>query len=165
MTFAHKMIDILNNFMLIEEYKTMLVINNINEKNKKIFFDNIVYVSFIDVVLMFVTRLKKQNFVWNLYKKALMIKIIDLMICNIKKKHDLFFLKYRLVEKFVNVILISQKDLNKDDFWNWHLSLKHCRSKMINRFKKIDEIEMTQENASKIIHCDTCAISKMNGLI
>jgi hypothetical protein len=36
---------------------------------------------------------------------------------------------------------------------------------MINQFKKIDEIEMIQENASKIVHCDTCAISKMHRLI
>jgi hypothetical protein len=41
----------------------MLVINCINEKNRKMFFDNIAYVSFIDVILMFVTRLKKQDFV------------------------------------------------------------------------------------------------------
>jgi hypothetical protein len=36
---------------------------------------------------------------------------------------------------------------------------------MINQFKKIDEIEVTQENASKIVQCDTCAILKMHRLI
>jgi hypothetical protein len=36
---------------------------------------------------------------------------------------------------------------------------------MINQFKKIDEIEVIQENASKIVQCDTCAISKMHRLI
>jgi hypothetical protein len=123
MTFAHEMIDTLNNFMLIEEYKTMLIINRINEKNRKMFFDNIVYVSFIDVILMFVTRLKKQDFVWNMYKKALMIKTIDVMICDIEKKHDLFLLKYRFVEKFVNAIQSHKKILTKTTFWNWHLQL------------------------------------------
>ncbi len=63
MTFAHEIIDTLNDFMLIEEYETMLVINCINEKNRRMFFDNIVYMSFIDVILMFVIRLKKQNFI------------------------------------------------------------------------------------------------------
>jgi hypothetical protein len=92
-TFAHKMIDTSNDFMLIEEYEIMLVIDRINEKNRRIFFDNIVYVLFTDVILMFVTRLKKQDFVWNMYKKALMIKSIDVMICDIEKKHDLFLLK------------------------------------------------------------------------
>jgi hypothetical protein len=36
---------------------------------------------------------------------------------------------------------------------------------MINQLKKIDEIEVTQENASKIVQCDTCAILKMHRLI
>jgi hypothetical protein len=63
MTFVHKMIDTSNDFMLIEEYEIMFVINRINKNNRRIFFDNIVYVSFIDVILMFVTRFKKQDFV------------------------------------------------------------------------------------------------------
>jgi hypothetical protein len=62
-TSAHEMIDTSNDFMLIEEYEIMLVINRINEKNRKMFFDNIVYVSFINVILMFVTRFQKQDFV------------------------------------------------------------------------------------------------------
>jgi hypothetical protein len=103
-TFTHEIIDISNDFMLITKYEIMLVINRINEKNRRMFFDNIVYISFIDVILMFVTRFKKQNFVWNMYKKTLMNKSIDAMICNIEKKHNLFFLKYRSIEKFVNAI-------------------------------------------------------------
>jgi hypothetical protein len=39
-----------------------------------------------------------------MYKKALMNKLINAMICDIEKKHDLFFLKYRSVEKFVNAV-------------------------------------------------------------
>jgi hypothetical protein len=143
----------------------MLIIDCINEKNRRMFFDNIVYVSFIDVILMFVTRLKKQDFVWNMYKKALMIKLIDVRICDIKKKHDLSLLKYRFVEKFVNAVQSHKKILAKTTFWNWHWRLKHCRSKMINQLKKIDEIEIIQKNASKIVQCDTCAILKMHRLI
>ncbi len=165
MTFAHKMIDTSNDFMLIEEYEIMLVINRINEKNRRMCFDNIVYVSFIDVILMFVTRFKKQNFVWNMYKKALMIKSIDVMICNIEKKHDSFFLKYRFVEKFVNAVQSHKKILTKTIFWNWHLRSKHCQLKMINQLKKINEIKIIQKNASKIVQCDTvmrerCRVTK-----
>jgi hypothetical protein len=36
---------------------------------------------------------------------------------------------------------------------------------MINQVKKIDEIEVIQENASKIVQCDTCAILKIHRLI
>jgi hypothetical protein len=165
MTSAHEMIDTSNDFMLIEEYEIMLVIDRINEKNWKMFFENIVYVLFIDVILMFVIRLKKQDFVWNMYKKALMIKSIDVMICDIEKKHDLFLLKYRFVEKFVNAVQSHKKILTKTTLWNWHLRLKHCRSEIINQSKKIDEIEIIQKNASKIVQCDTCVISKMHRLI
>jgi hypothetical protein len=115
-TFVHKLIDISNDFMMIEKYKIMLVINHINNKNRKMFFENIAYMSFIDVILMFVTRFKKQNFVWNIYKKALMNKLIDAMICDIEKKHDLFFLKYRLIKKFVNSVHFHKKILTKTIF-------------------------------------------------
>jgi hypothetical protein len=115
-TSAHEMIDILNDFMLIEKYEIMFVINRINEKNRRMFFDNIVYISFIDVILMFVTRFKKKDFVWNMYKKVLMNKLIDAMICDIEKKHDLSFLKYRSIEKIRQCSSISQKHFNKDDF-------------------------------------------------
>jgi hypothetical protein len=57
------MIDTSNDSMLIEEYEIMLVTDRINEKDRRMFFDNTAYVSSTDVTLMFVTRLKKQNFV------------------------------------------------------------------------------------------------------
>ncbi len=82
-TFAHELINIFNDSMMIEKYEIMIVTNHINDKNRRMFFENIAYVSFIDVILMFVTRFKKQDFVWNMYKKALMIKLIDVMICDI----------------------------------------------------------------------------------
>ncbi len=164
-TFAHELIDIFNDSMMIEKYEIMLVINHINDKNRRMFFKNIAYMSFIDVILMFITRLKKQDFVWNMYKKTLMNKLIDVIICDIEKKHDLFLLKYRSIEKFVNTVQFHKKILAKTISWNRHLRLKHCRSKMINQLKKIDEIEVTQEDASKIVQCDTCAISKMHRLI
>jgi hypothetical protein len=100
-----------------------------------------------------------------MYKKALMNKSIDEVIFDIEKKHDLSLLKYKLVEKFVNAIQSYKKILSKTNFWNWHLRLKHCRSEMINQLKKIDEIEVIQENASKIVQRDTCAIFKMHCLI
>jgi hypothetical protein len=164
-TLVHELIDTFNDSMMIERYETMFVTNHINDKNRRMFFENIAYVSFIDVILMFVTRLKKQDFVWNMYKKTLIIKSIDVMICDIEKKHDLFLLKYRLVQKFVNAVQSHKKILTKTILWNWHLRLEHCRTKIINQLKKIDEIEITQRNASKIVQCDTCAISKMHRLI
>jgi hypothetical protein len=57
------MIDTSNDFILIEEYEIMFVINYIKEKNRRMFFDNIIYMLFINVILIFVTRFKIQNFV------------------------------------------------------------------------------------------------------
>jgi hypothetical protein len=57
------MIDISNESMMIEEYETMLINDKINEKNRRMFFDNIAYVSSTDVILVFVIRLKKQKYV------------------------------------------------------------------------------------------------------
>jgi hypothetical protein len=57
-TFAYEIIDTLNNFMLIEKYEIMLVINRIHEINRKMFCDNIVYVLFINIILIFITHFK-----------------------------------------------------------------------------------------------------------
>jgi hypothetical protein len=45
--------------MMIKNYEIMFIINHINEKNRRMFFDNIVYILFIDVILMFVSHYKK----------------------------------------------------------------------------------------------------------
>jgi hypothetical protein len=60
---AHEIIDISNELMLIKKHKTILVNDKINEKNRRMFFDNIVYVSSIEITFMFVTRLKRQRYV------------------------------------------------------------------------------------------------------
>ncbi len=48
---------------MIEKNETMLINDKINEKDRKMFFDNIAYVSLIDVIFLFVTRFKKQKYV------------------------------------------------------------------------------------------------------
>ncbi len=49
--------------MMIEKYETILVNDKINEKDQRMFFDNIAYVSLTDVILVFVIRFKKQRYV------------------------------------------------------------------------------------------------------
>jgi hypothetical protein len=48
-----------------------------------------------------------------MYKKALMKKSIDAVIRDIEKKHDLLFLKYRSIEKFVNAVQFRKNILAK----------------------------------------------------
>jgi hypothetical protein len=75
------------------------------------------------------------------------------------------FFKISIRRKIRQCSSVSQKDLIEDDFLKLTFTIKHCRSKMINQLKKIDKIEIIQKNASKIVQCDTCAISKMHRLI
>jgi hypothetical protein len=93
-------------------------------------------------------------------KKTLMIKSIEVIICNIEKKHDLFFKNINsstsLSMKFNFIKRFNENDFLKlifaiKTFWNWYLRLKRYRSKMINQFKEIDKIEMIQENNFKIV--------------
>jgi hypothetical protein len=43
-TSTHELIDTFNDSMMIEKYEIMLVTNHINDKNRRMFFENIVYV-------------------------------------------------------------------------------------------------------------------------
>jgi hypothetical protein len=98
-TFIHELIDIFNDLMMIEKYEIMFMINHINNKNRKIFFENIAYMLFINVILIFIIHFKKQNFIWNMYKEILINKLIDVIIYDIKKKHDLFFFEISINQK------------------------------------------------------------------
>jgi hypothetical protein len=159
------MIDISNESMMIKEYETMFVNDKIKKKDRRMFFDNIAYVSSIDVILVFVIRLKQQKYVWDTYKKTLMNKRFETVIYDIKKRHELSFLKYRFVEKFVNAMQSHKKTTAKTTSWNWHFRLDHCRSEIINHFKKVDKMKVIQRKTSKIVQCDTCAVFKIHCLI
>ncbi len=49
-------------------------------------------------------------------KKALMNKTFEAVICDIKKRDELSFLKYRFVEKFVNAMQSHKKTIAKTTF-------------------------------------------------
>jgi hypothetical protein len=49
-------------FMLIEKYDTMLMNAKLNDQNRRLLFENTAYISFIDVTLVFSTKLIKQRF-------------------------------------------------------------------------------------------------------
>jgi hypothetical protein len=48
---------------MIEKYEIMFMTNYINNKNRRMFFKIIEYISFINVILMFITYFKKQDLV------------------------------------------------------------------------------------------------------
>jgi hypothetical protein len=92
-----------------------------------------------------------------MYKKTLMIKSIDAIICDIEKKHDLSLLKYRSIEKFVNAVQ-SQKDLNKSDFLKLTFAIKALSIKNDQSVKKDwwdwSNSEKCFENRSMRYVCD-----------
>ncbi len=48
--------------MLIKKYDTMLMNAKLNDQNRKLLFKNTAYISFIDVTLVFSTKLIQQKF-------------------------------------------------------------------------------------------------------
>ncbi len=138
----------------------MFVNDKINENNRKMFFDNIVYVFSIDVIFVFVTRFKKKKYVWNMYKKSFMNKIFETMICNLKKRYKLFLLKYRFAEKFVNAIQTHKNTIAKMTLWNWYFKLNHYRFKISNHFEKINKIKIIQKKHWKLFNVINAQFSR-----
>jgi hypothetical protein len=79
--------------MLIEKYDTMLINAKLNEKNRRLLFDNIAYISFIDVTLMFSTKLIKQKFDRCSRTNTLMKMNSKKKICDIQMKYNLLILE------------------------------------------------------------------------
>jgi hypothetical protein len=93
--------------MLIERYDTMLMNAKLNEKNRRLLFDNTVYISFTDVTLMFSIKLIKQRF-----DRCSRTNIF--MKMNSKKKICDILMRY-------NLLILEDEDdeMTADDFANF----------------------------------------------
>ncbi len=60
--FACEWVKTSQDFMLIVKYDTMLVNAKLNERNRRLLFEDTAYILFIDVTLVFSTKLIKQRF-------------------------------------------------------------------------------------------------------
>jgi hypothetical protein len=79
--------------MLIEKYDTMLINAKLNEKNRRLLFDNTAYISFIDVTLMFSTKLIKQEFDRCSRTNTFMKMNSKKKICDIQMRYNLLILE------------------------------------------------------------------------
>jgi hypothetical protein len=79
--------------MLIEKYDTMLINAKLNEKNRRLLFDNTVYISFTDVTLMFSIKLIKQRFDRCSRTNILMKMDSEKKICDILMRYNLLILE------------------------------------------------------------------------
>jgi hypothetical protein len=88
--------------MLIEKYDTMLINAKLNEKNRRLLFDNTVYISFTDVTLMFSIKLIKQRFDRCSRTNTLMKMNSKKKICDILMRYNLLILEDEDDEMTVN---------------------------------------------------------------
>jgi hypothetical protein len=79
--------------MLIEKYDTMLVNAKLNERNRRLLFEDTAYISFIDVTLVFSTKLIKQKFDRCSRTNILMKMKSKKKICDIQMRYNLLILK------------------------------------------------------------------------
>jgi hypothetical protein len=79
--------------MLIEGYGTMLINAKLNEKNRRLLFDNTAYISFTDVTLVSSTKLIKQRFDRCPRTNILMKMNSEKKICDILMRYNLLILE------------------------------------------------------------------------
>jgi hypothetical protein len=80
--------------MLIEKYDTMLVNAKLNERNRRLLFEDTAYILFIDVTLVFSTKLIKQKFDKCSKINTLMKMKSKKKICDIQMRYNLLILEY-----------------------------------------------------------------------
>ncbi len=79
--------------MLIEKYDTMLINTKLNKQNRRLLFKNTAYILFIDVTLMFSTKLIKQEFDKCFKINTLMKMKSKKKICDIQMRYNLLILE------------------------------------------------------------------------
>jgi hypothetical protein len=164
---ADEWIKTLNELMNVVDYETMIVNDKLSNKIVKLKFANTTWISSIDVTLISSTRLIKKDYDRDSHTNTLMHMKTNTKVCKISMHCNVLLLEFNLIKHAYSVQ--SRKfTVTKATSWLWHLRLNHCRSEMIHQLKKIDDIEMIKENeneSSKSVECETCAVLKMHRLM
>jgi hypothetical protein len=150
--------------MLIERYDTMLVNAKLNDKNRRLLFDNTVYISFTDVILIFSIKLIKQRFDRCSRTNTLMKMNSKKKICDILMRYNLLILEDDKNNEMI-ANFVQSRTIAKATSWVWHLRLEHCHSTIIEKLKVLKDITVKKEEESKTIKCETCAVSKMHRIV
>ena len=150
---------------IIISYETMMIRNMLNDWSRKLLFDNIVYVFDFDVILMLINVFQNKFFFWKMNDNSMLNKKTDQKICIFEKHFDFSILKFNAMLSDLLINTIQFYHFEKTILWIWHLKLNHCRFEISQRFKKLNEVKMLINATSKIVNCETCAISKMYKII
>ena len=157
--------NISNDSFIITGYKTMMIRNILIDRSRELLFDNIVYVSDFDIILMSANVFQDKRFFWKMNDNSMFNKKTDQKTCMLEKHFDSIILKFNVMFSNLLINAVQFCHFEKTISWIWHLKLNHCRFEIIQRFKKLNEIEMLIDEISKIVNCETCAISKMHEMI
>ena len=118
-----------------------------------------------DVTLMSANIFQNKIFFWKMSDNSMFNKKTDQKICMLEKHFDFSILKFNVMSSDLLINAVQFHHFEKTILWIWHLKLNYCRSEVIQRFKKLNEIEMLIDKTLKIVNCETCAISKMHEMI
>ncbi len=119
------------------------------------------------MILISLTRLIKKDYDRDSHTNIFMHMKTSTKVYEISMHCNVLLLKFNLI-KHANSIQLRKFTTAKTTSWFWHLRMSHCRSEMIHQLKKIDDIEMIKENedeSSKTVNYETCAVSKMHRLM
>jgi hypothetical protein len=149
--FACEWINTSEDLMLIEKYDTMLMNAKLNDHNRRLLFENTAYISFIDVTLMFSTKLIKQKFDRCSKTNILMKMKSKKKICNIQMRYNLLILKDEENNEMI-ANFVQSKTTVKATLWMWHLRLEYCHSTIIEKLKVLNK-KITVKKKRKIKNC------------
>lgn len=143
----------------------MLIKNIFNEKFRNLRFENTIYVFDAEVTLISFNKLKKRKFYWNMFDDSLINKKRRKKICEINEHYDLSTLKFNAMFFDWLINIINPWYPEKAISWIWHLRFDHCRSRMIEKLKHIEGVEVLKNDVFKSIECITWVVSKMHQII
>ncbi len=109
---ANDFIKILNDYMKIAKYKTMLINDRLNEKDVLLKFYQTIYISINTITLMSQSKLANQKFDRDSYFKILNQLKTNKQICEIMRRYEILFLKFNFI-KIANSIQFSKNIMIK----------------------------------------------------
>jgi hypothetical protein len=153
--------------MQIEEYETMLIWEQLKDKKIEMTFKKTTYILICFVILVFQSKLEKEEFDSDSFIKTLIHLKTNKQICEIQERFEVQLLEYNLIsrndQRMTNSVQFSKNIMIKAISWQWHQRLEHCRSQMIDHLSK--EWIISDDAASKTIKCETCAVFKTHKLV
>ncbi len=172
---SNDQIKISDDHMQIEKYEIMLVWKQLKDKKIEMTFKKTAYISICFVILVFQSKLEKEEFNRDSFIKTLIHLKTNKQICETQKRFEVQLLEYNFISKnnqtiiskdseTTNSIQLSKNIMIKATSWQWHKQLEHCRSQMIDYLSK-KWINNNDDSASKTIKCEICVVFKMHRLV